>query len=73
MKPFVRPKDPVVLIQKETVPGSCPECRSERLARYPVLTEGGWWLVTKCQDCLASVERKRWHLLGYLSPLSELL
>jgi len=31
-----------------------------------VLSEGGWFLVTKCQDCLHSVNREPWALLGHV-------
>jgi hypothetical protein len=46
------------------VEGACSECGAEDLAEYPVLSTGGWFLVVKCQRCLASVRRERWHRLG---------
>lgn len=46
--------------------GACPECGAEALRRYPVLSAGGWFLVVKCQSCLASVERTPWNRLGYV-------
>lgn len=39
------------------VPGLCPACGAARLMRYAVLSEGGWFDATKCQDCLTSVTR----------------
>jgi hypothetical protein len=36
-----------------------------------VLSEGGWWNVVKCQDCLCSVERERGPLLGGIQLLIE--
>jgi uncharacterized protein (DUF983 family) len=51
------------------VVGSCPECGSGRLARYAVLSEGGWFLVLKCQNCLHSLERASWRALGDVSRL----
>lgn len=32
--------------------------------RYPVLSEGGWYMVIKHQPTLVSVSRKPWRLLG---------
>jgi hypothetical protein len=32
--------------------------------RYPVLSEGGWFMVVKHQPTLTSVSREPWHLLG---------
>lgn len=32
--------------------------------RYPVLSEGGWYLVVKHQPTLCSVSRTPWNLLG---------
>ena len=55
-----------VSVEKVPVPGACPECGAEALRRYPALSAGGWFLVTKCQDCLASVERTPWKRLGYV-------
>jgi len=44
---------------------------AQQLLRYPVNSEGGWFLVVKCQNCLHSVSRERWHLLGSLQLLSD--
>jgi hypothetical protein len=32
--------------------------------RYPVLSEGGWFIVVKHQPTLRSVSRKEWELFG---------
>jgi hypothetical protein len=53
------------------VDGECPECGARELKRYPVLSEGGWWDVVKCQSCLCSVEREPGPLLGGISMLVE--
>jgi hypothetical protein len=55
-----------VCVEKAPVAGACPECGAEALRRYPALSAGGWFQVTKCQDCLASVERTPWNRLGYV-------
>ncbi|MEQ8496752.1 MAG: hydantoinase B/oxoprolinase family protein, partial [Gammaproteobacteria bacterium] len=46
-----------VHLERESVTGACPACGAQALARYPVLSEGGWYRVLKCQACLAAVER----------------
>jgi predicted RNA-binding Zn-ribbon protein involved in translation (DUF1610 family) len=65
--------DGVVSVEKVAVEGSCPECGKEALKRYPILGEGGWFDVVKCQDCLCSVSRDRWHRLGYVERLEDRL
>jgi transposase-like protein len=62
-----------VAVAKESVEGNCPECGAESLARYPVLSEGGWFQVVKCQNCLHSVSRERWSRLGDIALLSDSL
>lgn len=49
--------------------GTCPECGGADLAAYPVIGEGGWWDVVKCQSCLASVTREQGPLFGVYVPL----
>jgi NMD protein affecting ribosome stability and mRNA decay len=51
---------------KVRVEGTCPECAGVDLRRYPVLGAEGWFEVVKCQQCLASVSRERWHRLGWI-------
>ncbi|GAA4550994.1 hypothetical protein [Pseudonocardia xishanensis] len=51
-------------MSRESVDGACPRCGAHELRRYPVLSEGGWFRAVKCQQCLYSVSRDRWDLLG---------
>lgn len=51
--------------------GVCPRCGGSTIASYPVISEGGWWRVTKCQSCLFSLERDRMPLLGELDVLPD--
>lgn len=53
-----------VHLDRAQVQGVCPQCGAEALAAYPVCTEGGWFDVVKCQECLHSVSRERGPLLG---------
>ncbi len=39
--------------------------------RYPVLAEGGWFIVIKHQKTLQSVSRVPWRLLGPIALLSD--
>jgi hypothetical protein len=41
--------------------------------QYPVLGEGGWFIVIKHQPTLRSVSRRPWRLLGPVSLLSDTL
>jgi hypothetical protein len=52
------------VVPREEIEGVCPRCASSALRAYPVLSEGGWFQVVKCQHCLYSVSREPWHLLG---------
>ena len=58
-------------VQRDPVEGTCPACGRAELACYPVCSEGGWFLVVKCQQCLHSVSRERWALLGHLTLLVD--
>jgi hypothetical protein len=66
---FPRPEELTLSVTREPVEGVCPRCGASDLAAYPVMSEGGWWRVTKCQQCLTSVERVRGPLLGSYTPL----
>ena len=66
---FARPSDPFLFVERAPVAGNCPECGSADLAAYPVMSEGGWWDVVKCQRCLASVSRDPGPLFGVYEPL----
>lgn len=71
MRPFVRPSADFLHTERVPTAGACPECGAERLARYPVLSEGGWWDVVKCQECLTRVEAERGGPIGSMSLLSD--
>lgn len=64
MTTYQRSEDPFLDVERSPVGGDCPACGAARLAAYPVLSERGWERVVKCQECLTSVSRERWHLLG---------
>lgn len=54
-----RPQEKILYVQKTHVPDvTCPECGGKNIKEYPVLSDGGWFTVAKCQDCLCSLERK---------------
>ena len=59
MDSFPRPTEERLYEKKEKVDRVCPECGSQDVAAYRVLSDAGWWDVVKCQDCLYSLERKR--------------
>ena len=73
MQSYPRPSEPFVFVEREAVEGTCPECGASALKAYPVLSEGGWWNVTKCQECLCSVKREPGHLLGGIELLIDLV
>lgn len=52
--------------EREPVAGDCPECGASSLQAYPVLSNGGWHSVVKCQSCLCSVSRQPWNRLGHV-------
>ena len=41
------------------------------LRRYPVLSEGGWFIVIKNQQTLETICRQPWRRLGPITLLSE--
>ena len=59
MDKFPRPTEERLFEKKEKVDQHCSECGSHNMAAYRVLTDGGWWDVVKCQDCLYAPDRKR--------------
>lgn len=62
---------PGLSVEREHVEGSCTACGAAELSAYPVLSEGGWYRVVKCQQCLTSQSREPWKLLGPVSLTSE--
>ena len=68
---FMRPQELFVYVVKEPVEATCPECGSTDVARYPVVSEKGWEMVVKCQACLCSLEREKWHRLGPIQLLED--
>jgi vanillate/4-hydroxybenzoate decarboxylase subunit D len=71
MHHFPRPSELTLSVTREPVDGLCPVCGRESLARYPVVAEHGWTIVTKCQTCLHSVERSPHSPLGSITLLSD--
>ena len=61
-----------LVVERGDAEGLCPQC-SGTLQRYPVLSEGGWFQVVKCQECLHSVSREPWLRLGYVTRLVDTL
>jgi hypothetical protein len=56
--------DAGLIVERTPVAGDCPTCGAAELAEYPVLSTGGWFTTVKCQRCLTSARRERWHRLG---------
>ncbi|MCK8671604.1 hypothetical protein M1M07_10790 [Rhodococcus sp. HM1] len=48
-----------------------PGATVDEFRRYPVLSEGGWYMVVKHQPSLTSVSREPWRPLGPVSLTSE--
>jgi len=48
-----------------------PGAAIDEFREYPVLSEGGWFIVIKHQPTLRAVSRKPWRLLGPVTLLSE--
>jgi hypothetical protein len=66
-----RPTEPTLSVHREPVPGTCPQCSTEQLLAYPVLSEGGWFDVIKCAGCLHAVQRTPGPKLGPIELLSD--
>ncbi|KAF0963204.1 hypothetical protein ACFTZB_33270 [Rhodococcus sp. NPDC057014] len=64
---------PTPVLERTPVDGHCPRCGAEELRRYPVVSEGGWFQVVKCQQCLLSLDRSPWSRLGPIQLLTDLL
>lgn len=48
-----------------------PGHKLAELRRYPVLSEGGWFIVIKNQQTLETISRQPWRRLGPITLLSE--
>lgn len=70
---FQRPAEAAPVQPREAVAGTCPACGAEALARYPVLSENGWFMAVKCQHCLHSVSREKWTRLGHVTLMTDTL
>ncbi len=68
---FPRPAEAAPVQSREPVEGACDECGAEDLLRYPVLSEGGWFIVVKCQSCLYSMSREHWARLGAVQLMTD--
>ena len=68
---FTRPTEKAPVQAREMVSGVCPDCGADALRRYPVLSEGGWFMAVKCQQCLCSVSREPWRRLGPVQLLTD--
>ncbi|MBC3191766.1 hypothetical protein H7X46_11905 [Pseudonocardia sp. C8] len=66
-----RPTEPTVSVHREPVDGTCRRCSAAELQAYPVLTEGGWFDVVKCANCLHDVSRTPGPLLGPIELLAD--
>ena len=68
MPDYPRPETAEVYLERDPIEGKCPKCEQSSLAAYPVLSEGGWWKVVKCQKCLHSISREKGPLFGTYQP-----
>ncbi len=71
MHTFPRPSELRVSVEREPVDGTCDACGVSALEAYPVLSEGGWFKVVKCQECLESKSREPWNLMGPITVLAD--
>ncbi len=72
---IVQPRDAVTDAELRAegidLPTDFPGSSADDFRRYPVLSEGGWFMVIKHQRTLQSVSRKPWRLLGPVPLVSE--
>lgn len=68
---FPRPREAAPVQYREPVAGECNACGASALMRYPVLSEGGWYMVNKCQQCLPSQSREKWTRLGHVTLITD--
>jgi hypothetical protein len=69
--PHSRPTEATLSVSRRAVEGECPECGHSTLQAYPVLSEGGWFDVVKCANCLYSLSRTPGPKLGAIELLSD--
>lgn len=72
--PIVQPRETVTLADLAALSidlADLPGVTLERLRRYPVLSEGGWFIVIKDQQTLQTISRRPWRLLGPIKLLTE--
>jgi len=69
MHTFPRPQAERLHVDRQPVSAACPECAGGDIRSYRVLSEGGWWDVEKCQECLHSLDRTPAPALGSFVPL----
>lgn len=48
-----------------------PDSTAADFKRYPVLTEGGWYIVVKHQPTLRCVSKQKWDLLGPVKLVTD--
>lgn len=71
---FPRPDEKHLHVERESTDRECPECGSDDVRQYPVLSEDGWVMATKCQGCLHSLERTdRESPYGEWTPYTDLI
>ena len=68
---YARPAETHPRAERTPVDGPCPVCGAAALASYQVNSEGGWFQVVKCRNCLHSTHREPWDLLGAIEMLSD--
>ena len=66
MRAYPRPEQHQLAVERVPVEAVCDRCGGDDVRSYPVLGEGGWWDVEKCQRCLSSVRRRRGGYFGGL-------
>lgn len=73
MRHFPRPEERVLTVERKQVDATCDQCGSTDVREYPVLSEGGWWNVRKCQDCLHSLSREPGPYFGNMTLHTDLV
>jgi len=71
MTHYQRPAERIVPSPKVPVDTTCPNCGSREVFKYPVNSEGGWFMVVRCQGCLHQTQRSPWRLHGPVEFLAD--